>query len=92
MTRNVLAGGTASRYPAGNFFPTVSAWQAGFVDYAGGDYRLSASSPYRNAATDGTDLGADVHHVNAHAANALSGDDRLPPGEGHLQISTTSAA
>jgi len=88
VTRNVLAGGSASRYPAGNYFPTVSAWQAGFVDYAGGDYHLAASSPYRNAATDGTDLGADVTTVNAHAANALSGDDRLPPGQGHLQIST----
>src|SRR4029077_14883608 len=32
-------------------------------------------------------LGADVNLVNAHAANALSGDDRLPPGEGRLRIS-----
>ena len=90
VSRNVLAGGTASRYPAGNFFPTASAWQAGFVDYAAGDYRLSASSPYRNAATDGTDLGADIARVNAGAANALSGDDRIPPGDGHLQIATAS--
>ena len=90
VTRNVLAGGTASRYPAGNFFPTMSAWQAGFVNYAAGDYHLNATSPYRNAGTDGTDLGADITLVNAHAANALSGDDRLPPGQGHLQISTTA--
>jgi hypothetical protein len=86
---NVLAGGTASRYPAGNFFPAVAAWQAGFVDYAGGDYHLSATSPYRNAATDGTDVGADITRVNAEIANAISGDDRLPPGQGRLQITTT---
>ena len=28
--------------------------------------------------------------VNAHAANAISGDDRLPPGEGRVQITTTA--
>jgi hypothetical protein len=90
VSRNVLAGGSASRYPAGNYFPTVAAWQSGFVDFAGGDYRLAPSSPYLNAATDGTDLGADIARVNASAANALSGDDRLPPGEGHVQITTTT--
>src|SRR5262249_12724457 len=35
---NVLAGGSASKYPAGNFFPAVAAWQATFVNYAAGDY------------------------------------------------------
>jgi hypothetical protein len=90
FSRNVLAGGAASRYPAGNFFPAVAAWQAGFVDFAAGDYRLSPSSPYKNAATDGADLGADIARVNASAGNALSGDDRIPPGEGNIQITTTS--
>src|SRR5206468_5216851 len=58
VTANVLAGGSASKYPASNLFPTVAAWQAGFVNYAGGNYRLLSTSPYKNAATDGTDLGA----------------------------------
>ncbi|MCU1383590.1 MAG: hypothetical protein JWL71_2287 [Acidobacteria bacterium] len=92
FSRNLLAGGSASRYPAGSFFPAMTAWLAGFVDYAAGDYRLSAASPYRNAATDGTDLGADIGRLNAAVANALSGDDRIPPGEGHLQIVTTALA
>src|SRR5207237_2288861 len=69
VNRNVLAGGLASKYPTGNFFPTVAAWQAGFVDYAAGDYRLNSASLYRNAATDGTDIGADVVRVNAETAN-----------------------
>jgi hypothetical protein len=87
---NVLAGGSASRYPTGNFFPTVAAWQSGFNDFAGGDYRLNATSPYRSAAADGTDLGADITRVNDETANALSGDDRLPPGQSHLQITTSA--
>jgi hypothetical protein len=32
VTANVLAGGTASQYPAGNFFPTVAQLMAEFVD------------------------------------------------------------
>jgi hypothetical protein len=51
-------GGKASLYPAGNFFPaTLDA--VGFVDLAGGDYRLSSTSIYLGAATDGQDPGVD---------------------------------
>jgi hypothetical protein len=57
----------ASRWPSGNFFPaTTSTVQ--FVNYNGGnggDYHLVASSPYKNAGTDGKDLGADVNAINA---------------------------
>jgi len=36
-------------------------WPAvGFLDYAGGDYRLTEDSRYRGLATDGADLGADM--------------------------------
>ena len=71
---NVLAGGQASNYPAGNFFPTASAWQAGFVNYASGNYALAPTSPYRNAGTDEADLGADVATTSAETAIALSGN------------------
>src|SRR5579871_1198813 len=71
---NVLAGGAASRYPAGNDFPSVSDWQGGFVNYAGGDYHLLATSPYKNAGTDGLDLGANLDTVNGYAGTAMSGD------------------
>jgi hypothetical protein len=63
VAKNVLAGGSASNYPAGNFFPPVAAWDAGFVDYATGDYHLVASSPYRNAGIDGADLGANIDAI-----------------------------
>ena len=53
---NVFIKGSAGGYPAGNFFPpTVT--DVGFVNIAGGDYRLSASSPYVAAATDGKPIG-----------------------------------
>jgi len=52
----------ASQYPPGNLFPaTVS--DVEFVNYQngnGGDYHLRSSSRYKNAASDGKDLGADI--------------------------------
>ncbi len=87
---NVLAGGTASKYPAGNFFPSVAAWQAGFVNYAAGEYRLADTSPYKGIGTDGTDLGANAARVTAETANALSGDNRIAPGTAQVRILTTS--
>jgi hypothetical protein len=90
MTNNVLAGGTASSYPAGNFFPTTTAWQSEFVNYAAGDYHLTPSSIYKGAATDGTDLGADIDRVAAEAATALSGDNSGLPAISRIQIVTSS--
>ena len=82
VTANVLAGGTASRYPAGNLFPTVTQWQSGFVDYAGGDYHLAAGSPYSGAGTNGSSLGADIDMVLTHAAHAVAGDVTDSPSPG----------
>ena len=56
---NVIQGGRASDYPTGNFFPD-SMSNIGFANYAGGDYRLQANSPYKNAGTDGKDIGANI--------------------------------
>jgi putative Ig domain-containing protein len=86
---NVLAGGTASKYPTGNFFPTTAAWQAGFVDYAGGDYHLLAASGLKGAGTDGKDPGADIDLVAQQTANAVSGDNSVTAGTSHVQITTT---
>lgn len=59
---NVLAGGPAYLYPSGNFFPTTMA-DVGFTNMASGDYRLTTASPFKGAATDGKDLGADMMAV-----------------------------
>ena len=59
-TRNFL-------FPAGN--TVVKSWsQVGFVNFGngdGGDYRLTSSSPFYKAGSDGKDLGADVDTINA---------------------------
>jgi hypothetical protein len=57
--KNVIIGGQASLYPSGNFFLT-SFDQVGFINMAAGDYRLSSSSPYKNAGTDGKDIGCQL--------------------------------
>ena len=57
FSRNALVGRPAGYYPTGNFFP-VDVAAVRFVNYAGGNYALAANSPYKNAGTDGADLGA----------------------------------
>jgi hypothetical protein len=54
--KNVIVGGQASNYPLGNYFIN-SFSEVGFVDMAKGDYRLSSSSQYLSAGTDGQDIG-----------------------------------
>src|SRR5581483_8267643 len=62
--RDVLVGGKAALYPPDNFFPATME-DVGFVDLAGGNYRLSEASPYKGAALDGTDVGADIDAIAA---------------------------
>ena len=45
----------------------------GFTDRAARDYRLTASSPYKNAGTDGKDVGANIDLLNMATAGALGG-------------------
>ncbi len=58
ITSNVFAGGAASKYPGGNSFPTVAQFESQFLGYAGADFRLVPASIWRDAGTDGQDLGA----------------------------------
>lgn len=58
IRKNIIVGGPSDRYPAGNFFP-ASLDDLGFINRAGGDYRLGASSQYKRAATDRADVGVD---------------------------------
>lgn len=68
ITENIIEGAPIqqSNYPAGNFWP--SDWSTVFVNYAGGDYHILATSTYHNAGTDGEDLGADMDAVIAATA------------------------
>jgi hypothetical protein len=62
---NVLAGGTASRYPATNSFPTTQEWSASFVNFTGADYRLLLTSPFYAAGSGGSVPGANLGSVDA---------------------------
>ncbi len=60
---NVIIGGSRN-VPVSNYDPyaflivdTVD--EVGFIDWQGGDYRLSESSKFHGLATDGADIGAD---------------------------------
>ena len=71
FSRNAIVGTPSNYpptvYPAGNFFP-ASASSIDFVNFAngiGGDYHLQVTSRYKNAGTDGRDLGADVQALEA---------------------------
>ena len=71
VRRNVMVGGPAWSYPAENFFPATMA-EVLFENFAGGNYRLAAASPYNNAGTNGHDIGADFDQLEAaQGGNAL---------------------
>jgi hypothetical protein len=75
----VVANPEPRRYPADNFSPP-SIQGVGFVDYAHGDYRLGAGSPFRGAASNGTDVGADVRLLPVAAARPGPGRPADGPG------------
>lgn len=64
FSKNVLASDAVppagGSYPASTYFPTVAEFNAGFVNRADSNYRLVASSPYKSAGTDGTDIGVNM--------------------------------
>lgn len=68
VSRNVFAGGNASKYPAGNEFPTVADFESHFIDYGGGDYRLNPETGWARSGTDGLDLGAAMDAIAAPVA------------------------
>jgi len=73
LRRNVIVGAPNPRlYPADNYFPAAPLL-VGFVDLAGADYRLAEQSAYHRAATDGTDIGADMSRLVPVTGAADSG-------------------
>ena len=67
--RNVIVGHPAMEgypyfYPPDNFYPQELS-EVGFANFAAGDYRLSAASPYKRRATDRVDVGCDIEALNA---------------------------
>src|SRR5215217_3880108 len=70
FNKNLMVGAAASSNPANNYYPTLVS-QVGFADFAAGNYALSVNSPYRNAGSDGKDVGVDFAQLSAaQAGNA----------------------
>jgi hypothetical protein len=78
FSHNVLIGaqggpnGNPSQYPPDHWFP-AGVGPVGFVDAANDNYALLPTSPYYGAASDGTNIGADIDSLNAYTANVLTG-------------------
>jgi hypothetical protein len=79
VQRNTFAGGSASRYPAGNEFPTVAYWQGQFQDVTTSNFALIDDSGYRTSGTDALDLGAPAAQVEADALMARQGRPGAAP-------------
>ncbi len=69
--KNVMIGGPGELYPSDNFFPP-SFDQVGYVDRLGGNYRLTNASPYKNAGSDGKDIGCDFDALEAALTRTIS--------------------
>ena len=83
VRKNVIVGGSKLPYPQNNFCPG-SFKKIGFMDLAGGDYRLRPSSPYAHASSDGGDIGVDFNALQtsmgpvwAEATQAATKERRL---------------
>jgi hypothetical protein len=72
---NILTSETLATWPARNFNP---AWGSiGFTNVATADYSLGSSSPYKNAGTDGKDIGADTTQLPLIRHLAVTPTDRM---------------
>ena len=72
FAKNNVAGRESFMYPSGT--SVVLTPQVGFVDFANGNYRLASGSPFKNAATDGKDVGVDMDALLA----AQNGTTQVP--------------
>jgi hypothetical protein len=76
VLKNLIAATPTSLYPTNNFYP-ANLSDAQFVNQNTGDYRLAATSPYRNAGTDGKDVGCNFNELFA-AMNGTNQTQTFP--------------
>jgi hypothetical protein len=67
--KNVIAGGRSSLYPTDNFFPAAID-EARFTNDGASNYTLGASSPFKNAGTDGKNIGCDTNALKSAFTSA----------------------
>lgn len=73
---NWLQGGTASRYPAENYFSGT--FEEAFVDVNGSDYAPSANSILLGRATDGKNIGVDIAALLNATKDVIEGNNTRP--------------
>jgi hypothetical protein len=71
ITRNWLPGGSATQYPVGNLFSGT--FESGFVDVQRQDYRPLPGGVLVGAATDGSDIGADITTLFGRVTGVVEG-------------------
>jgi hypothetical protein len=76
---NVLAGGAASQYPAGNFFPTVADFEAQFIDPGRENFSFVPGSPFGAAGSNGGALGADLGTMQVVMNGGFTTGPLAPP-------------
>lgn len=73
---NAIADSSSGVDGASNFYEVASLWQAEFVTYVadgtGADFHLKPTSTYHHAASDGTDVGADIDAITTATASVPS--------------------
>jgi hypothetical protein len=73
---NYLAGGSPSRYPAGNLF--AGAFPDQYVNFAASDFTVRKESLLNGAAPDGRDIGVDYPALAKRVANVGTGINPRP--------------
>jgi hypothetical protein len=77
---NVLAGGNASLYPSGNYFPTVTQFNAAFVDASSGNYTIKTGTSLGGASiTVGVSMSSLLTAIADALDGSTSGDTTPPP-------------
>lgn len=79
LEHNILAGGPASQYPADNYFPSVTEFEAQFVDPQNENFALVAGSRFVSASSTGAAVGADLAAMQLVMNGAASAP---PAGQG----------
>lgn len=66
--------------PSATWCPSRATFEGIFVDYAGGNFRLTGSSAFDSAGSDGLDVGANIDTIEALTTIALSGNNAVSGG------------
>lgn len=78
FSTNVIStpSNSISQVTPNNTYEALATWKANFVEADGADiadYALAGGSPYNNAASDGTDIGANISAITTATTGVIAG-------------------